>query len=451
MKIDPIVEYRRRTPRSEQWFREAQDVFPGGLCHNPRYYPPYPAVMERVDGGRMWDVDGNEYIDLWIGHSALILGHNPPWIKERLAQITEMGLHWGVPSQAQLEFGRLIQHTVPCAERVRFAVTGTEATMYVVRLARAFTGRNVILKVAGGWHGANTDLTFAIKPPLDEPQSGGIPEEMHRFMDLLPFNNEEATREIIDRYADDLAAVFMEPVPGAAGYCAARPEYLRFLREETRRVGALLIFDEIITGFRLHLGGAQALWNVIPDLVTLGKIAGGGSAIGCVAGRADVMDAGNKIGGSFTGPKALVGGGTFSCTILSMMLGYAVVSYLEKNANTLYPDLDRKGNRLREGLERAFRKVGIPACGLGVGSLCGLALPRNGEARAGAHNPCNSPRDIMERCDTERIDQEFRLHMMNRGVYIVHGGGAICTAHTDRDIDLIISAAEDAARAMAAQ
>jgi glutamate-1-semialdehyde 2,1-aminomutase len=443
MKMDPVEEYRRRTPGSERWFREAQGVFPGGMCHTLRYYPPYPAVMARAEGGRMYDIDGNEYIDLWMGHYALILGHNPPLIREPLSRITQMGLHWGVPSKAQLAFGRLIQRTVPCAERVRFTVTGTEATMYVLRLARAFTGRNVILKVAGGWQGANTDLTFAIKPPLDAPQSGGIPPETHRFIDILPFNDEDATRKIIQRYADDLAGVIMEPVVGGVGFWPARPEYLRSVREETRRVGALLIFDEIITGYRLNLAGAQGLWGVIPDLVTLGKVAGGGAPLGCVAGRADVMDAGNMISGNFKGIKAMVGGGTFSCTILGMELGQAVVSHLEENKQKIYPDLERKGNRLREGLERAFRKAGIPARASGIGSLCGLIIPRRED------EAIRSPRDILEKCDVPRVEQEFKLHMMNRGVYVVHGGGAISNAHTDRDIDLIISAAEDAARAMA--
>ncbi|MBW2306991.1 MAG: aspartate aminotransferase family protein [Deltaproteobacteria bacterium] len=445
MKVNPVEEYRRRTPRSERWFREAQGVFPGGVCHNYRYYPPYPAVMERVDGGRMWDLDGNEYIDLWMGHYALILGHNPPLLRQRLSRITEMGLHWGVPSPSQLEFGRLIQRTVPCAERVRFGVTGTEATMYAVRLARAFTGRNVILKTAGGWHGANTELTFSIKPPLDAPQSGGIPPEFHRYTDVLPFNDEEATRAIIDRYAHDLAAVILEPAAGSTGFWPARPDYLRFLREETRRVGALLIFDEIITGYRLDLSGAQGLWDVVPDLATLGKVAGGGAALGCVAGRTDVMDAGNMVGGDFKGRKALVGGGTFSCDIVSMELGHAVVSYLAENAGTIYPELERKGKRLREGMESAFRKAGIPARATGVGSLFGMIIPHEEDASI------RSPRDVLEKCDVPRIEQEFKLHMMNRGVYTQHGGGAVSMAHTDRDIDAIISATEDAASAMAAK
>jgi len=443
MKTDPVQEYRLRTPKSEQWFREAQGVFPGGICHTPRYFPPYPAVMERAEGGRMWDLDGNEYIDLWMGHYALILGHNPPLIKQRMSRITEMGLHWGVPSQVQLSFGRLIQSAVPCAQKVRFAVTGTEATMYAVRLARAFTGRNIILKVAGGWHGANTDLTFAIKPPLDAPQSAGLSPETHRFVDLLPVNDEEATRSLIQRCADDLAAVIMEPIIGSVGFWPATPDYLSFVREETRRVGALLIFDEIITGFRLSLGGAQGLWNVVPDLVALGKVAGGGSALGCVAGRADVMDAGNMIGGGFKGRKAMVGGGTFSCTILSMELGQAVVSHLAENADAVYPELERKGRRLREGLERAFRKAGIHARATGAGSLCGLIIPRREDA------VIRSPRDVLEKCDVPRVEQDFRLHLLNRGVYLAHGGGAISTAHTDADIDLIIAAAEDAAHEMA--
>ncbi len=268
----------------------------------------------------MWDVDGNEYIDLWMGHYALILGHRSKVSREALKEAADLGTHWGTLHEHEIKFGELIQEVVPCAEKMVFGVSGTEATMYAVRLARAFTGRRTILKIAGGWHGASSDLAWAIHSPFEKPESSGIIPELGNYVKPLLFNDIEASCKVIRDVKEDLAAVIVEPVVGGGGMIPADKEYLQVLREETSRWGALLIFDEVITGFRLALGGAQEFYGIKPDLATLGKVCGGGANLGIIAGRADVLALCDPTLKREKGQGVLLGGGTFSCTPLTMVI-----------------------------------------------------------------------------------------------------------------------------------
>jgi len=182
-------EYRSRTPQSEKLFQRAKKVMAGGVCHNIRYFPPYPFYIKQAKGSRVWDVDGNEYIDLWMAHYEAILGHSPEIIVNELSRILSKGTHWGLVNEYQVELAELICQVVPSAEKVRFCCSGTEATMYAARLARAFTGKNVILKVAGGWHGANTDLSIAIHSPYEQKESAGLFPEVSQYTKFIPFND----------------------------------------------------------------------------------------------------------------------------------------------------------------------------------------------------------------------------------------------------------------------
>ncbi|TET60535.1 aminotransferase class III-fold pyridoxal phosphate-dependent enzyme, partial [Candidatus Aerophobetes bacterium] len=274
MKDAVLKDYRTRTPESEKLFERAKKVMAGGVCHNIRYFPPYPFYIKEARGSKVWDVDGNEYIDLWMAHYEAILGHSPEIIVNEVSRILSKGMHWGLVNEYQVELAELICQVVPSAEKVRFCCSGTEATMYAVRLARAFTGKSVILKVEGGWHGANTDLSVAIHSPYEEKESAGLLPEVSRYTKSIPFNDVEGSLRIMRQNAENLAAVLIEPVPGQ-GYVPAESGYLEALREEARKLDALLIFDEVIDGFRLSLGGAQEKYGITPDLTTLGKILGG--------------------------------------------------------------------------------------------------------------------------------------------------------------------------------
>jgi glutamate-1-semialdehyde 2,1-aminomutase len=440
---DFIREYERRTPTSRRLYLEARRVMAGGVSHGIRYFPPYPLYIEKVEGPRVWDVDGNEYIDLWMGHFAHILGHRPAMVTQALQEAVERGIHWGIVHEHEIQLARMIVEMVPCAEQVRFCASGTEATMYAVRLARGFTGRRVIVKMEGGWHGGNTDLCVAIKAPFDRPESLGVPAEMTRFVRAVPFNDVEALLEVLRDCRKDLAGVIVEPVMGAGGLIPAERAFLLALREETARLGALLIFDEVITGFRLAPGGAQEHYGIVPDLVTLGKIAGGGGNIGVVAGRADVLALSDPSVPRQKGAGVLTGGGTFSCSPMSMIPGLVVLGHIKERAGEIYPRLDDMGERLRRGMEEAFAKAGLSGRSIGIGSLCGVYLPLEPSVVV------KSAGDMLVRTDVKRVDYEFRIRMLNQGVYVAHGGGALSTAHTQEELDRIIRATETAASQMA--
>jgi glutamate-1-semialdehyde 2,1-aminomutase len=439
---DYLQEYTERTPTSQKLYEQAKQYMPGGVSHSYRYFPPYPLFINRVEGSRIWDVDGNEYIDLWMGHGALILGHRPDIVNQALQEVVNAGTHWGILHEPQVELARLVCEMVPCAEKMRFCVSGTEATMYAVRLARGFTGRRIILKMDAGWHGGNTDLAVAIKAPFDQPESAGLPPEMLQFTHTVPFNDVEATLAAMHACRDDLAGVILEPVMGAGGMIPAEPAFLKALREETARLGAMLIFDEVITGFRLAPGGAQEYFGVVPDLVTLGKITGGGSNIGVIAGRSDVMAMTDPTIQRKKGEGVLTGGGTFSATPMSMIPGLTVLRHLRNHASEVYPYINTLGDRLRRGMEEAFERGGLLGKTVGTGSLVGAYLPLDPSVTV------RTPAEMYNRTDLKRLETEFRIRMLNHGLYASHGGGTLSTAHTEADIQGILGAVEDVAREM---
>lgn len=441
-EMDYIERYKARTPASRQLSQRAQKVMPGGVSHRYRYIPPYPFFLKEANGSKIWDADGNEYVDLWIGHFALILGHKPTVVNEALAEVAKLGTHWGIVHEHEVKFAELIQEIVPCAEKLVFGVSGTEATMYAVRLARAFTNRRVILKVSGGWHGANSELAWAIRSPFDQPESAGLIAEMGRYTKPISFNDMESTLKTIYEVKDDLAGIIVEPVMGAAGMISADQAYLEMLREETQKLGAVLIFDEIITGFRLALGGAQEAYGVVPDLVTLGKVVGGGTNLGIVAGKADIFELCDPTIPRNKGEGVMVGGGTFSCSPLSMVVGYRVVQYLRSHATDVYSRIDRFGQRLREAMPEAFQKHGVVGKTTGRGSLCGLYFPYE------ADTVVKNPEQMQRLSDTQKVDHEFRIRMLNHGVFVMHGVGAVSMAHSDEDIDRVIAATEEVAEEM---
>jgi glutamate-1-semialdehyde 2,1-aminomutase len=372
----------------------------------------------------------------------LILGHRSAIVTEALREVVEVGTHWGFVHEHQVALARLIQGMVPCVERLRFCTSGTEATMYAVRLARGFTGRPMILKMEGGWHGGNTDLSVAINPPFDQPESAGIPPEMTRLVRVIPFNDVEAAVSAIRACGNDLAGVIAEPVMGSAGMIPAEKAFLEALREETARAGALLIFDEVITGFRLSCGGAQEYYEVLPDLVVLGKIAGGGGNIGVIGGRADILNLSDPSISRKKGKGVLAGGGTFSSSPMTVIPGLVVLRYLKEHVPEIYPRLKSLGDRLRQGMEQAFERAGVLGRAMGIESLCGFSLPFDSATRV------RNAGDMASLTDLKRLDHEFRVRMLNHGVYLVHGGGAVSMAHTEGDVDRIVEATEAVAQEM---
>lgn len=434
--------YNKKTPLSESLFKRAKEIMPGGVSHNIHYFPPHPFLIKNGKGSKIWDVDGNEYVDLWMGHYTHILGHQPKIITEAIEEQLRDGIHWGILFEKQVEWAELISELVPSAEMVRFCCSGTEATMYAVRLARAFTGKKTILKIAGGWHGGNSDLTVGIKMPYEKEESLGLLPEWQKYTKVIPFNDLNGSLKIIEENREDLAGIILEPVIGEGGFSPATPEYLHMLRTETQRLGALLIFDEVISGFRVALGGAQERLGILPDLTTLGKIAGGGFPVGALVGKREILEKTSPERKINKWERILIGGGTFSAHPFTVSAGLAMLRFLKNRSKEIYPSLEEKGERLRKRLQEAFDQVSLPAKVTGIASLYQVHFPLRKDV------VFNSPHVIHRFTDIEKREVEFRIRMLNQGVHVMHGGGSLSTAHSDEDIDRIIEATKEVSKEM---
>jgi len=416
---------------------------PGGISHNIHYFPPYPLFIKKTKGSKIWDVDGNEYIDLWMGNYTHILGHRPGVIVQAIEKQLKEGIHWGLVYKKQIEWAELIQELVPSAEMVRFCCSGTEATMYAVRLARAFTGKKIVLKIAGGWHGANPDLSLGIKMPYEREESLGLLPELQKYTKVIPFNDLSGSLKAIHQNKKDLAGIILEPIVGEGGFNPATKEYLQMLRSETKKLGALLIFDEVISCFRVALGGAQERFNITPDLTTLGKIVGGGLPVGALVGKREILEKTSPEKKRNKWEKILIGGGTFSAHPLTAAAGVAMLRYLKDHRQKVYPILESKGKKIRKGMQEAFHREGVNGVVTGIGSLFQTHFPfQKGER-------LNSPHSIHRFTDIEKREIEFRVRMLSKGIHVMHGGGSLTLAHSGKDIEKIIRATREVAKEMA--
>ena len=443
MTTDFIARFEEKTPGSKRLNGLAHKVTPGGLSHDSRYHTPYPLYVTRARGSKVWDVDGHEYHDLWMAHYDAILGHAPPMVVERLKDAMDDGLHIGMAMEHEVRLAEKVVEIVPCAEQVRFCASGTEATMFAVRLARGHTGRNVILKMRGGWHGANTDLMVDVRPPeYIGPEGAGLPPDLTKYTRSVQFNDIEDTAKAIAETGDDFAGIIMEVAMGSTGFIMAEPEYLKFVREETTRRGAVLIFDEVITGFRLALGGAQEYVGVTPDLTTLGKVMGGGMPVGAIAGKAEIMNHSAVTPKRPKMDKVLIGGGTYSCNPLSMIAGLTTLNVLQSRKDEIYPALAQTNERLCTGLRQVFSDAGLPVFVNQVGSLMEVHFLKEEGL------PLHSMGDIMENTYKEK-QMEYATRLRNHGVFLLHGG-ALSLEHSSEDLEGIVAAHARVAEEMAA-
>jgi glutamate-1-semialdehyde 2,1-aminomutase len=442
MATDFVAEYERRTPGSARLNRQASRVTPGGISHDSRFHAPYPLYVTRAHGATVWDVDGHAYHDLWMAHYDAILGHAPAVIVERLKAAMDDGLHVGMAMEHEVRLAEKVVEMVPSAEQVRFCTSGTEATMYAVRLARGFTRRNVILKLVGGWHGANTDLMIDVRPPeYIGPESAGLLPGLNTYTRSVQLNDIEGTRAAMEAAGDDFAGLIMEVAMGSAGFLPAEPDYLAFVREETQRRGAVLIFDEVITGFRLAPGGAQEAFGVTPDLTTLGKVLGGGMAIGAIAGRAEIMAISAVTPRRPKLERVLIGGGTYSCNPLTMIAGATTLDILKSRSREIYPALAQANERLCAGLRRVFAEAGLPVFVNQLGSLMEVHFLKE------AGLPVRNMADVVAHTYKDK-QAEYATRLRNHGVFLLHGG-ALSTEHSEADIQAIIAAHQAVAGEMA--
>ena len=432
--------FTERTPKSKMLYEKAKTLFPSGVCHGVRFYPPYPLYANKAKGSKVWDVDGNEYIDYWMGHLSLILGHSPAPVIEALQKQIRIGTHWGIVNEPQIELAELVQKMVPCAEKIRFCNTGTEATMYAIRLARAYTGKNVMLKAKGGWHGYNTELLWGTSTTGDYniPDSAGMPPTINHYVKFFDFNDIDGTLRKI-RKEPDLAGLIVEPVMGSAGIIPAQKEFLKVLKEEAESRNFVLIFDEIITGFRLGPSGGQGYYGITPHLATMGKVMGGGLSIGAVVGQDEIMRLTDQNRIPNKSQKVAIGGGTFSCNPMSMVAGVATLKVLKQDAG-IYERIRNLSAKLRSGIEKAFTEQDIPVQFTGLESLFQVNFLKTKDAFIkSASDSANS--DL-------RSKNLFNLKLLTRGVYTLHAHGAVSSAHSEADISKSIQVTREIAKEM---
>jgi glutamate-1-semialdehyde 2,1-aminomutase len=410
-------------------FERAKKVEPGGVSYRFRHFDPYPFFVKEAKGVTLVDLDGNKYTDYWCTHFAMILGHAHPSVMQAIKTQAEKGWHFGLAHELEVTLSETIIRNVPSAELIRFASSGSEANLFAVRLARTFTKRKKIAKFEGCWHGAYDPLHIAVKPPFDKPPSGGITEGSQEDTIVVPFSDLGGFLDRVKR--EDLACVILEPVLGAGGMIPAEKEFLKGLREYCNSTSALLIFDEVITGFRLGLGGAQQYFGVKPDVTVLGKIIGGGLPIGAVCGRRDVMDRMDHT--KFSGLEYAYHGGTFAGNAITLTAGQATMDILEHAP--VYKYIDALGRELRKRLNRMFEENDFDAQTTGIGSLFAIHTTRKQPLKdANCYAMAN-----------RELSRKMFSYMLENGIFmllpdILHG--ALSYSHTDDDIERLISTIE---------
>ena len=310
--------------KSEELFAYAKNYLPGGVNSPVRAFKPYPFFASKAEGSRLFSVDGNSYIDYCLAYGPLVLGHAYPPVVDAVKKQLLKGSAYGVPTENEIKLAKEVIKRIPCAEMVRFVNSGTEATMSAIRLARAVTGKKKIVKFEGAYHGAHDYvLVKSGSGAIGLPDSPGVPEETTENTILIPFNNKEAVSDLFNRESEDLAAIILEPVMGNVGCIPPKKGYLEFLRKITSENNVILIFDEVITGFRIDAGGAQEYFGVTPDLVTLGKILGGGFPMGALAGKKEFMERIAPLGDVYQA-------GTFNGNPISITAGLETLKLLER-------------------------------------------------------------------------------------------------------------------------
>jgi glutamate-1-semialdehyde 2,1-aminomutase len=415
--------------RSKELYERAKGLMPGGVSSPVRAFKPYPCYIERAKGSKLTDVDGLEYIDYCMAFGPLILGHAHPQVVQAIKDQVEKGTLYGAPIEAEAKFAELIRDNYPSMEMLRIVNSGTEATMHALRLARGYTGRKKVLKFEGCFHGAHDAVLVKAGSGAtthSAPNSLGVLEEVAANTLLAPFNDLEAAQRALEMNREEVAAIIVEPVMGNIGPVLPREGYLQGLRELATRHGAVLVFDEVITGFRLSMGGAQRLYGVRPDMTVLGKIAGGGMPIGVFGASEEMMSMISPLGKVYQA-------GTFCGNPVSLAAGITTIKELRDRG---HEGLDRKGEALRSGLREALQGSKVDHQVAGLGSMFQLFLsPR----------PVHNYQDALA-ADAALFDRLF-LRLLDKGIYLAPSQfetNFLSTAHSDEELRRTIDAFAEA-------
>ena len=425
-----LSEYKKKTRKSAVLFAKSKKLHINGVSHNIRFYEPYPFVVKSSQGKSLKDVDDNKYTDYWMGHWSLILGHGQKNVKDSLKKQIEKSWMYGTVNEQTIKLSELISKAVPIAEKIRYVTSGTEATMYAVRLARSVTGKKIIAKIDGGWHGYTSDLLKSVNWPFSESESSGVVNE--EKIVSIPYNDLEKSLSILKKHSKDLAGVIIEPVLGGGGCIPATPDYLKGIQEFVHKNKSLFILDEIVTGFRFRFGCLYPTMKLDPDIVTLGKIVGGGMAIGVICGKKEIMQMADTTGKKKS-ERSYVGGGTFSANPTSMVAGFTTLSEL-KNSKSIYSKINDLGEYTRKELSKSFDGRVLVS---GKGSLFMTHFIDNGVTEI------KTAADVAKCNNSKLVKYHFQM-IAKDGIFFLPGKlGAISNAHTKSDINQMIKASEE--------
>jgi len=427
----------KKLQKSKKLFEEAEKLTPGGVHSALRFFDPYPIFISRASGSRLYDVDDNEYIDYHMAFGPVILGHAHPSITAAVKNQLDKGIIYGLSNELEVEVAKKIVSYVPSAQMVRFCNSGTEATYHAIRVARAYTGRSKILKFEGAYHGWHDFVSFSsgpslkdagpIESPIPVPDTAGLFTEAAKDIIVVPFNDQEIVEKTIKKHGKDIATLITEPILHGSATCITPKEgFLKFLREITTEHNIVLIFDEVVTGFRHDLGGAQKIFNVTPDLTTFAKAMANGFPVAAVCGRKDIMERFKPTGN-------VDYGGTFNGNPICMAATLATIRELEKK--DLHKHLFNLGQELRDQLNEVIAELGLKAQAIGFGSVFQVLF---------------TDKEIANYRDTLASDKElfkkFQSEMLNRGVFILPKPNKRChisAAHTMEDISYTVENAKE--------
>lgn len=432
-----------RFDKSQALYNRAQQMVAGGISSQIRRAElPVPLWFERAKNGLMWDVDGNEYVDYVMGMGPNIFGHAPDFIVDAVARDMRDGFVFAGQMELELEVTEMVQSSVPLKGPVRYASSGTEIDQVALRLARGYTGRPKYLKFEGHYHGWTDTVAFSVHPPLDRagplgnpiavPESGGIAPGSDKDIVIAPWNNLDALTAVFERHGNDLACVLTEPILCNTNCIMPRPGYMEGMRELCDQYGVLLIFDEVITGFRVALGGAQELLGVEPDLATYAKALAGGFPLSMMIGKPEIME--------MLGDGRVQHGGSFNSNVMSMSAGRAGLKHILENPDRFYSDLNARGNRLIKGLKRVGREVESDLQVQGLGSTFWTNFTTKEEIF--------DYRDHAENVNEEKYHR-FAQAMLERGIRLsTNGRWHVASSHTNAEVDRTIEAARSALMAI---
>jgi len=418
--------------RSQMLFERAKKILPGGVNSPVRAFEPWPFFIKYANGSKLFDVDNKVYIDYCNAYGAMLFGHAHPVVIEAVkTQLTD-GTLYGAPTEQEVAFAEAIQQAYPCMEMLRLVNTGTEATMHAIRAARGYTGRKKIIKFEGCFHGSHDNVLVRAgsgATTFGTPNSLGIPEETTKNTIVLPYNDVIAVEEVLKREGNEVAAIIVEPILANVGLILPKPGYLTNLRKLTNQYGIVLIFDEIITGFRLALGGAHEYFNIKPDLTTLGKILGGGFPVAVFGGKAEIMQNLSPIGGVYQA-------GTFSGNPVSATAGYTVLNILRQKKNEIYPHLDKITRELSKALSDLSQNYKLPTQIYNIASLYQIFFT----SQPVTNYPCAKSSNI-------KMFNAYFHELLRQGVFIPPSQFETCftsTAHSLEDINCTLTAFDKA-------